>query len=109
MERPCVECIFYSYTISGYNPAVPDYIFKMKDLARFSGAQDAPTRHAPTMQVQAQVQMITISADEAGQRIDNFLLLALLKVRKILLSLVLLVFAVILLRHHLSFQISMFL
>ena len=74
MERPCVECIFYSYTISGFNPASFDYIFKMKDLARFSGTQDSSSPHAPTMQVQPQVQMLTISADEAGQRIDNFLL-----------------------------------
>ncbi|HEV7856476.1 MAG TPA: RluA family pseudouridine synthase [Herminiimonas sp.] len=54
----------------------------MKDLARFSGKQAemlSPTRssqvqHAGAPQVLAQVQLLTISDEEAGQRIDNFLL-----------------------------------
>jgi 23S rRNA pseudouridine955/2504/2580 synthase len=54
----------------------------MKDLARFSGKEaemPSPTRtpqvqpHEPS-QVLAQVQLLTISDEEAGQRIDNFLL-----------------------------------
>jgi 23S rRNA pseudouridine955/2504/2580 synthase len=46
----------------------------MKDLARFSGkeAQTPALSHAP--QVPPQVQIITISEEQAGQRIDNFLL-----------------------------------
>lgn len=55
---------------TGALPVRIDYIFKMKDLARFSGkeAQNAaPARSA-------QVQFVTISGEEAGQRIDNFLL-----------------------------------
>jgi 23S rRNA pseudouridine955/2504/2580 synthase len=46
----------------------------MKDLARFSGKEaqiPAPSRPS---QVSPQVQLITISDEEAGQRIDNFLL-----------------------------------
>ncbi|GGI53131.1 23S rRNA pseudouridine(955/2504/2580) synthase RluC [Oxalicibacterium solurbis] len=50
----------------------------MKDLARFSGK--GPEKPAPTRSAQvasssfAQVQLLTISEEEAGQRIDNFLL-----------------------------------
>ncbi len=46
----------------------------MKDLARFSG-KEAPTA-APShpLQVLPQVQLVTISEEDAGQRIDNFLL-----------------------------------
>jgi 23S rRNA pseudouridine955/2504/2580 synthase len=46
----------------------------MKDLARFSGkeAQTAVASHPS--QVPPQVQIITISEEESGQRIDNFLL-----------------------------------
>ena len=57
-----------------------DYIFKMKDLARFSrgaseSADAAPaSRNATASQSVPQVQLLTISDEEAGQRIDNFLL-----------------------------------
>jgi 23S rRNA pseudouridine955/2504/2580 synthase len=45
----------------------------MKDLARFSGKQaEKPDSHAA--QVPPQVRLVTIGEDEAGQRIDNFLL-----------------------------------
>lgn len=46
----------------------------MKDLARFSGgpAEILSPSHLP--EVAPQVQLITISEEEAGQRIDNFLL-----------------------------------
>jgi 23S rRNA pseudouridine955/2504/2580 synthase len=46
----------------------------MKDLARFSGeeAQTGAPSHPP--QVPLQVQFVTISEEEAGQRIDNFLI-----------------------------------
>jgi 23S rRNA pseudouridine955/2504/2580 synthase len=50
----------------------------MKDLARFSGkqAEMSPPARPPQVhsQVPAQVQLVTISEEEAGQRIDNYLL-----------------------------------
>ncbi|MES2537291.1 MAG: RluA family pseudouridine synthase [Pseudomonadota bacterium] len=46
----------------------------MKDLARFSGAADRISVSSQPSQVPPQVQFITISDEEAGQRIDNFLL-----------------------------------
>jgi 23S rRNA pseudouridine955/2504/2580 synthase len=46
----------------------------MKDLARFSKADELPSGGTPAGQVQAQVRMITIGPEEAAQRIDNFLL-----------------------------------
>jgi len=46
----------------------------MKDLARFSEAAKLPTSIGTSAPVSAQVQMISITAEEAGQRIDNFLL-----------------------------------
>jgi 23S rRNA pseudouridine955/2504/2580 synthase len=50
----------------------------MKDLARFSGKQaemPSPTRSSQVQsQVPVQVQLVTISEEEAGQRIDNYLL-----------------------------------
>ncbi len=45
----------------------------MKDLARFSGKQ-AEKPDSPATQVPPQVRQLTISEDDAGQRIDNFLL-----------------------------------
>jgi len=46
----------------------------MKDLARFSGkvAESSPPSHPS--QVPPQVQLVTISDEDAGQRIDNYLL-----------------------------------
>jgi len=46
----------------------------MKDLERFSGIQ--AQKHSPSRssQVPPQVQLVTISDEEAGQRIDNYLL-----------------------------------
>jgi 23S rRNA pseudouridine955/2504/2580 synthase len=53
----------------------------MKDLAKFSGKSDQKTARAPQKpQIAApeglsqQVQLVTISDEEAGQRIDNYLL-----------------------------------
>ncbi|WP_112991493.1 RluA family pseudouridine synthase [Herminiimonas fonticola] len=50
----------------------------MKDLARFSGKQaemPSPTHSSQVQsQVPVQVQLVTISEEEAGQRIDNYLL-----------------------------------
>jgi 23S rRNA pseudouridine955/2504/2580 synthase len=46
----------------------------MKDLARFSGDEDRISVARQPSQVPPQVQFITISIEEAGQRIDNFLL-----------------------------------
>jgi hypothetical protein len=70
----CVECsLFYCRSLIRAN----DYIFKMKDLARFSGGFGAPNRACLPEQAPAepsQVQLLTISDEEAGQRIDNFLL-----------------------------------
>lgn len=45
----------------------------MKDLARFSGKK-AEKPESPTAQVPPQVQLVTITEEEAGQRIDNFLM-----------------------------------
>ena len=54
------------------------YIFKMKDLASVSvnAVQTFSPRQAsqPPSQVPPQVQLLTISGEESGQRIDNFLL-----------------------------------
>lgn len=46
----------------------------MKDLARFSGKEAEISLPSRSAQVQPQVQLVTISEEEAGQRIDNFLL-----------------------------------
>ncbi len=46
----------------------------MKDLARFSGKKAETQAPAPASQVSPQVQLVTISEEEAGQRIDNYLL-----------------------------------
>ncbi|MEY5003829.1 MAG: ribosomal large subunit pseudouridine synthase protein, partial [Pseudomonadota bacterium] len=46
----------------------------MKDLARFSGAGTSPPANAPGAGERGEVRLITIGPDEAGQRIDNFLL-----------------------------------
>jgi 23S rRNA pseudouridine955/2504/2580 synthase len=66
---------FYSYTNSGlYNRCETIISFKMKDLARFSG-KEAQTSVLPRpSEVSPQVRLITISEEESGQRIDNFLL-----------------------------------
>jgi 23S rRNA pseudouridine955/2504/2580 synthase len=57
--------------------AATNYIFKMKDLARVSGKEAEITKISQSnslQQVQPQVQLLTISEEEAGQRIDNYLL-----------------------------------
>ena len=46
----------------------------MKDLARFSGKEAQSLLPSLPMAVPLQVQLLTISDEEAGQRIDNFLL-----------------------------------
>lgn len=46
----------------------------MKDLARFSGKEALTAAPSLPPQVLPQVQLVTISEEEAGQRIDNFLL-----------------------------------
>ncbi len=46
----------------------------MKDLARYSGGKSDLPGSFPASQVPPQVQHVTISEDEAGQRIDNFLI-----------------------------------
>jgi 23S rRNA pseudouridine955/2504/2580 synthase len=46
----------------------------MKDLARVSGKEAEINKISPLQQVPPQVQLLTISEEEAGQRIDNFLL-----------------------------------
>jgi 23S rRNA pseudouridine955/2504/2580 synthase len=46
----------------------------MKDLARFSGEKTQISPPSQPSQLPAQVQLVTISEEEAGQRIDNFLL-----------------------------------
>ena len=51
-----------------------NYIFKMKDLARFSEERSESGAVNQSSQVLPQVRLVTISDEEAGQRIDNFLL-----------------------------------
>ncbi|WP_420475281.1 23S rRNA pseudouridine(955/2504/2580) synthase RluC [Noviherbaspirillum sp. ST9] len=46
----------------------------MKDLARFSGGRTDSAPIEQSAQASAQVRLVTISEDEADQRIDNFLL-----------------------------------
>ncbi|HJV87017.1 MAG TPA: 23S rRNA pseudouridine(955/2504/2580) synthase RluC [Noviherbaspirillum sp.] len=46
----------------------------MKDLARFSGGQTNPAAHNQSSHASVQVRLITISGEEADQRIDNYLL-----------------------------------
>jgi 23S rRNA pseudouridine955/2504/2580 synthase len=46
----------------------------MKDLARFSGGRADSAPNEQSSQASAQVRLVTISEDEADQRIDNFLL-----------------------------------
>ncbi len=46
----------------------------MKDLARFSGGQANPAALDQSSHASVQVRLITISGEEADQRIDNFLL-----------------------------------
>ena len=46
----------------------------MKDLARFSGRRTDSASIDQSSQASAQVRLVTISEDEADQRIDNFLL-----------------------------------
>lgn len=46
----------------------------MKDLERFSGKEAETLSPSRSSQVSPQVQLITISDEESGQRIDNFLL-----------------------------------
>jgi 23S rRNA pseudouridine955/2504/2580 synthase len=46
----------------------------MKDLARFSGNEGQTSPPSQPPQVPPQVQFVTISEEDAGQRIDNFLL-----------------------------------
>src|SRR2546422_8392914 len=46
----------------------------MKDLMRFSGNEAQKYSPLASSQIQPQVQLLTISDEEAGQRIDNFLL-----------------------------------
>jgi 23S rRNA pseudouridine955/2504/2580 synthase len=45
----------------------------MKDLARFSGKEAQTLSPSRSSQVPPQVQLVTISGEEAGQRIDNYL------------------------------------
>jgi 23S rRNA pseudouridine955/2504/2580 synthase len=55
-----------------------NYIFKMKDLERISGKTEQMKMQndvvPPSSTVQPQAQFVTISEEEAGQRIDNYLL-----------------------------------
>ena len=74
MDLPLCKMYFYSYTCSSYKPRQNDYIFKMKDLERFSGKTGEKKAPATHTQVLPQAQFVTITEEEAGQRIDNYLL-----------------------------------
>lgn len=56
------------------SPKRNNYIFKMKDLASNSGKQGELTQDSRSTKVQPQVQMVTVTDEDAGQRIDNFLM-----------------------------------
>jgi 23S rRNA pseudouridine955/2504/2580 synthase len=67
-------CFLFLHQHSGFVTAVKQLYFKMKDLARFSGkTAEIPVQSGPAP-VLPQVQLLTISEEEAGQRIDNYLL-----------------------------------
>jgi 23S rRNA pseudouridine955/2504/2580 synthase len=66
--------LFYSYTNNGRLPLPVDYIFKMKDLASISGKGERIAAGSGQTAALSQVQLVTISEEESGQRIDNFLL-----------------------------------
>jgi len=52
-----------------------DYIVKMKDLAKFNRGEKIVTKQENIISASiAQVQLLTISEEDVGQRIDNFLL-----------------------------------
>ena len=71
MEKPlCRMCFFIPTQATVCNRCETNYIFKMKDLATFSGTRG----ESLLLPVLSQVQLITISDEQAGQRIDNFLL-----------------------------------
>ncbi len=83
--RPCVKLWFSSYTCSSspFSSSTAslrqnDYIFKMKDLERNSGkTTQKPNGRVDTSSpntVPPQAQFVTIDEEEAGQRIDNYLL-----------------------------------
>ncbi len=55
-------------------PSFDDYIFKMKDLAINMGGLHQKPSKTEDGQIFAQVQLLTITEEDAGQRIDNFLL-----------------------------------
>ena len=73
MDTPLCRMYFLFLHQQYIVTAANDYIFKMKDLARFSGKQAQMPSPKPSTG-SPQVQFITISSEEAGQRIDNFLL-----------------------------------
>ncbi len=63
-----------SNTTAAFSPPSAKYIFKMKDLAKFSGEKAGlPSSALPALAV-PQAQILAITEEEAGQRIDNFLL-----------------------------------
>ena len=70
METPLCRMRSYSYTSRSLKTTAEQLYIQMKDLERFSGgkAEFSPSTPPP------QVQLITISEETAGQRIDNFLL-----------------------------------
>ena len=75
VETPlCRMCFLFLHAQRLCDRGETNYNIKMKDLARFSG-KPAQTAMPPSpAQVSPQVQLITISDEEADQRIDNFLL-----------------------------------
>jgi 23S rRNA pseudouridine955/2504/2580 synthase len=74
MEEPLCRMCFYSYTAVFLYILQDNYIFKMKDLARFSAEKPQSVLASSKPLTMMQVQLITISEEEVGQRIDNFLL-----------------------------------
>lgn len=74
METPLCRICFFLLTHSADTFRWRDYIFKMKDLARLSEVGERSRGNAATEAGRPGVQWLIIGPEEAGQRIDNFLL-----------------------------------
>lgn len=77
-KRPCVEWSFYSHTSAVFVTCAKQLYIQMKDLERNNGKKHEMltqnSASAPKSQVQAQARLLTIAEEDAGQRIDNYLL-----------------------------------
>ncbi len=74
METPLCRICFFILTRVAEILRWRDYIFKMKDLARFSDPAPVTGRPREQSAGHPQVQWLVIGPEDAGQRIDNFLI-----------------------------------